>query len=87
MFNFAGSPESTLPVGWPGRVIMFSWYLAVLVLTATYTGNLVAFLTVMKEPVPFETLEDLANQDQYKFGVLGGSSWVGQFNVSCKQYM
>ena len=61
---------------------MFFWYLAVIVMCGTYSGNLVAFLTVVKTPIPFDTLEELANQDQYKFGVLGGTAWVTSFEVS-----
>ena len=60
---------------------MFSWSMVILVITATYTGNLVAFLTVVKEPLPIHSLEDLANQDQYKYGTLGGTHWVYLFEV------
>ena len=78
-------------MSWPGRIIMFSWYMAILVITATYTGNLVAFLAVVKEPPPFETLEELANQNQYKFGVLGNTILETVFKVSkplyCRGYV
>ena len=61
---------------------MYTWHLAILVLWATYSGNLVAFLTVIKNPVPINTLKELADQDQYKFGLLGGTAWVTSFEVS-----
>ena len=70
-----------MPKFWAGRIIMFTWYLAVLILSATFSGNLVAFLTVVKEVIPFSTLEELADQNQYKFGVLGGTAWVTTFQV------
>ena len=49
---------------------------------ATYSGNLVAIFTVVKADVSFETLEDLANQDQYKFGMLGETIYPLTFEVS-----
>ncbi len=37
-------------------------------LTAVYTGNLVAFATVDKYKPPFTTLKELAEQDEYAVG-------------------
>ena len=79
-FILPGNP--TLPSCTSGRIIMSSWLLCLLVITATYTGNLVAFLTVTKVPVPFDSLKELVEQKQYKYGILGGTNWVTQFRVS-----
>ena len=45
-----------------------------IVIVATYSGNLIAFLTVSKETLPFSTFEEMAAQDSYKFGYLGGTA-------------
>ncbi|XP_050405931.1 glutamate receptor ionotropic, kainate 3 [Patella vulgata] len=55
------------------RVIIGCWWLFCIVSTATYSGNLIAFLTVTKDKLPFETLEGMLQQDTYKWGIMGGS--------------
>jgi hypothetical protein len=65
----------------PGHCILgFTWW-AVVILFGSYTGNLVAFLTVVKVSPPFTDLEELAAQSQYKFGTLGGTMWEQTFKV------
>ena len=63
--------------GGPGttRSIIGAWWLFVLVMSAIYAGNLVAFLAVEKHDVPFRTLEELGTQSAYYFGTLGGTLW------------
>ena len=41
---------------------------------ATYTGHLVAHLTIKRINVPFETIRGVAESTDYTFGVTGGSS-------------
>ena len=41
-------------------------------LTATYIANLVAFLCVKKSKIPFRNLQELANNKEYKLGVMKG---------------
>ena len=57
-----------------------------MILSATYTGNLVAFMTVIKVPVPFNTLTEMVNQDQYKFGTLGSSVLETLLQVGVHHY-
>ena len=48
---------------------------------ATYTANLVAFLSVEMYNTPFDTVEDIANQDIFKFGTMGNTAFEGYFKV------
>ena len=48
---------------------------------ATYTANLVAFLSVDQYYPPFASAYEIANQDEFKFGTLGGSAFEGYFQV------
>ena len=49
---------------------------------ATYTGNLVAFLAVEKQNVPFQTFAEVAENDNYKTGTLGGAVNVPLLQVN-----
>ena len=40
------------------------------IFVATYTANLAAFLTITKSAIAIRTLEDLVNQDQFKYGTV-----------------
>ena len=48
---------------------------------ATYTANLTAFLTVRSQKMPFNTLEEMAAQTKYKYGLMDGTSLQGVFEV------
>ena len=48
---------------------------------ATYTANLVAFLSVDIYNPPFDSVEDIANQDVFKFGTMGDTAFEGYFEV------
>ena len=56
------------------KCIVGFWWLFCIVIVATYSGNLIAFLTVDKDKVPFETLKEMAEKGEYKFGIIGESS-------------
>ncbi|WAR27606.1 GLRK-like protein [Mya arenaria] len=49
-----------LPESNAGRTFVSCWWLFCIVIVATYCGNLIAFLTVSKDPPPFNTLEEMA---------------------------
>ena len=51
------------------------------VMTAMYSANLIAFLSVEKYQVPFETFLELSEQNSYRFGFIGGGSLVDFFKV------
>ena len=40
---------------------------------ATYSGNLIAFLTVQLQEKPFHSMAEMLQQDQYRWGVLSSS--------------
>ena len=55
--------------------IMYSYYaLGWIILMAAYITYLVSFLSLKKDVIPFRTMSELAENDEYKLGVLGGSS-------------
>ena len=51
---------------------------------ATYSGNLIAFLTVTKDKLPFTDLSGLVAQDKYEWGTQGGSVFEHIFKVKLK---
>ncbi|GFO49258.1 glutamate receptor [Plakobranchus ocellatus] len=85
-----------LPKSMAGRVFLSSWWLFCLVMAerttytpnydclalGTYSGNLIAVLTVTKDKPPFQTLKEMSTQDDYRFGTLGNSMWSELFKTS-----
>ena len=52
-------------------VVGFFWVFSIVVM-ATYSGNLIAYLTVNRIQLPFDSLERMIESRDYKFGVMGG---------------
>ncbi|XP_033760424.1 glutamate receptor-like [Pecten maximus] len=69
-----------LPRSQTGRTLLSSWWLFCIIMMATYSGNLIAFLTVNKDKPPFSTVVGMLQQDNYRWGTIGGSSWITAFN-------
>ena len=63
------------------RIIATMWWLFILVVTASYTANLAAFLTVERMESPIESAEDLAKQTKIKYGCVGSGSTRAFFRV------
>ena len=55
------------------RFIVGFWWMYSIVVMATYSGNLIAYLTVTKTELPFYTLEEMVDANGYKFGIMGGT--------------
>ena len=55
-----------------GRLMSGMWMMACIVLSTSYTANLVASLSVTKMKMPFDTLEEMVSQSSYKYGVVDG---------------
>ena len=51
-------------------MLVASWWLFSIVMGATYSGNLIAFLTVQLETQPFHSLEEMLDQDTYIWGTV-----------------
>ncbi|KAK7104405.1 hypothetical protein V1264_019127 [Littorina saxatilis] len=66
--------DDDLPRSHSGRVLVSCWWIFSIVVAATYSGNLIAFLTVDKSSPLFVTLQDLLDQGTYKWGFMGGSA-------------
>ncbi|CAD5116451.1 DgyrCDS5337 [Dimorphilus gyrociliatus] len=65
-----------------GRYIVGTWWIFVLVIVATYTGNLIAFLTTNIPKLPFSTLEQMAQQKEYAYGLQDGIVQMMLFKTS-----
>ena len=52
-----------------------------IVVVATYSGNLIAFLTVSRPALPFNTLEEMSNQDDIKFGAMVDTAIYNELQV------
>ena len=71
-----------MPRSTSGRTFFSAWFLFCLVIAATYSGNLIAFLTVTKEKIPFNSLAELVSYAQtYTWGIIGGTLWEDTFMV------
>ena len=56
------------------RMLGTFWWFFTLIVIATYTANLAAFLTVTRMESPIESLNDLAHQNKISYGTVKGSS-------------
>lgn len=57
-----------------GRIIIGTWWLVILVISTTYCGNLVAFLTFPKIDVPITTVSELVtNEGTVTWGMRSGT--------------
>ncbi len=70
-----------LPRATSTRIIAGSWGFFSLIIIASYTANLAAFLTVERMQVPIEDANDLAKQTKIKYGTRGGGSSAAFFAV------
>ena len=64
------------------RLVSGIWWFFTLILIASYTANLAAFLTVERMQSPIESVEDLAKQNVIKYGALYGGSTLTFFKVT-----
>lgn len=47
------------------RILFATWWLFVTILTAFYTANLTAYLTLSKIPIPFDSLQKIGYRDYW----------------------
>ncbi|CAG2195718.1 GRID1 [Mytilus edulis] len=65
-----------------GRTLLSCWWIFCIIMMATYSGNLVAFLTVTKEKLPFSNIAGLVEQSSYKWGTHEGTVFETIFKTS-----
>ncbi|KAK9686988.1 Ligand-gated ion channel [Popillia japonica] len=79
-----------LPKGLSTRMLTSMWWFFSLIITASYTANLAAFLTNERMEPTIESYEDLAKQSVIKYGCVDGGATATFFrdsNVSTFQKM
>ncbi|XP_070561125.1 glutamate receptor ionotropic, kainate 2-like isoform X2 [Ptychodera flava] len=67
-----------------GRIVGGFWWMAVIIITANYTANLAAFLTVARMTTGISSLDDLAKQTAIPYGTVKSSqpeSYFAQADV------
>ena len=63
-----------MPTEQATRFLVAGWWLVSVIVSATYTGNLIAALAVPRTVLPVQTLEDLAKQTTYTYGPVDGTA-------------
>jgi len=63
------------------RIISSTWGFFSLIIVASYTANLAAFLTTERMINPIENAEDLASQTEISYGTLDSGSTMTFFRV------
>ncbi|CAF4262862.1 unnamed protein product [Rotaria socialis] len=84
-FTFASFMRQSInlaPKSSSGRIAAISWWYFSLIFVSSYTANLVAFLTVEKLVAPIETVEDLAKQQEIKYGSVKNGTTSAFFEKS-----
>ncbi|XP_022920713.2 ionotropic receptor 93a isoform X1 [Onthophagus taurus] len=71
-----------LPYADSARIIIGSWWLVVLVLSTTYCGNLVAFLTFPNSDKPISTIEDVLNHPSLTWTIAQNSFFEEEAKTS-----
>ena len=76
-------------LGWPKcpkassrRCVFIMWYFVSIIMSAVFSGNLVAYLSIKKVTTPINYLTDLLLQTQYRVAVTKGTNMEELFRVS-----
>ena len=72
---------SYVPVHFGTRLLVMSFWSVSVVITATYSGNLVAIMSVHKPAIPVDSLQDLRDNPQYDIGLIRGTALEELFKV------
>ena len=66
----------------PARILVGCWYFFSLIIIATYTANLTAFLTLHRMSAGISSIEELAAQGQIPYGTVRSTAIEGFFATS-----
>ncbi|KAI4458425.1 ionotropic glutamate receptor [Holotrichia oblita] len=72
------------PVGISTRMLAGVWWFFTLIMVSSYTANLAAFLTVTTLNTPFSSIDELAKQDEIKYGAKANGATAFFFKDSDK---
>ena len=64
------------------RTLKLAWLLFSLVIIATYTGKLTSNYLIVQQPLPFNSLHELLQRTDYKWGYGSGTSIDDILSVS-----
>ncbi len=74
-----GCPEE--PDKLPGKTVFLTAFLFGFIILNAYAGKLIAFLTIHKESVPFNSLDEMLHKTSYTLTLPGGTVYVNFFKV------
>ncbi|KAM7348105.1 ionotropic receptor 8a [Cochliomyia hominivorax] len=81
--SFTPQGGGEAPKAVSGRVLVAAYWLFVVLMLATFTANLAAFLTVERMQTPVQSLEQLARQSRINYTVVDGSD-THQYFINMK---
>ena len=64
------------------RIASASWWFFTLILVASYTANLAAFLTIDRMIYPISSADDLIKDKNFQFGTRANGATMAFFKVS-----
>ena len=82
MGSIMGQGCDILPKAVSTRIVCGMWWFFALIMLASYTANLAAFLTMERMDVSIDNAEDLSKQIKIKYGLVGGGSTMKFFQES-----
>ncbi|KAM3955104.1 LOW QUALITY PROTEIN: ionotropic receptor 8a [Aphomia sociella] len=81
--SFTPQGGGEAPKALSGRTLVAAYWLFVVLMLATFTANLAAFLTVERMQTPVSSLEQLARQSRINYTVVEGST-IHQYFINMK---
>lgn len=75
------------PKSCSARILTGAWWFFALIMIASYTANLAAFLTTKRLTSPIEDVEALSKQSEIKYGCLSGGSTQQFYSVLNSLYL
>ncbi|CAD5124610.1 DgyrCDS12880 [Dimorphilus gyrociliatus] len=64
------------------RLFLSAWWVFVITIVATYSGNIIANLAIRRVSYPFNSLEELAENNEYRLVLLEGAAYELIFKES-----